>query len=273
MHIFKGCFLPLFLLSNYFAIAQTNIRVYSEETSEGFFVYADNSEFCPVTIDVTFQLKNMQIDTKEQATFLVKENSKKIVLTAVKVINKANPSKFSFTYSSNMGNHLQTDYAKEFSYALPFEKGNSFKLHQAYNGNFSHQNENALDFTMPVGTAITAIREGVVVKIIENNVLVCPKKECTKYNNFIIIYHSDGTFAEYTHIKKNGAIVKVGDKVNESQTIGSSGNTGWSSGPHLHLVVFLQKMKERKTLATKFKIGDGTTSEFLKENETYSKNY
>lgn len=274
MHIFKGCFILLFsLLTNCFALAQTNVKVYSEETSDGFIVYADNSEYCPVTIEVNFDLKNVEIDTMHKTTFLIKENSKKTLLTTVKVIDKTKKSKFGYSYSSNLGNNLQTEYEEDFSYSLPFLKGNSFTLDQGYNGKFSHQNENSLDFKMPVGTPITAVREGVVVKIVQNNVLVCPKKECAKYNNFIIIYHNDGTFTEYTHLKKNGAKVKVGDKVTEGQIIACSGNTGWSSGPHLHLVIYLQRIKDRETLQTKFKTEDGTTSEILKENQTYSRNY
>ena len=94
-----------------------------------------------------------------------------------------------------------------------------------------------------------------------------------KYNNYVIIYHSDGTFAEYTHLKRNGVLANVGDKVTQGQVIASSGNTGFSSGPHLHLMVYLQKLKERQTIETKFKVGDGTKVEFLKEKETYSREY
>ena len=42
---------------------------------------------------------------------------------------------------------------------LPFENGQKFKISQGYNGAFSHQNENALDFDMPIGTKILAARE------------------------------------------------------------------------------------------------------------------
>ena len=94
-----------------------------------------------------------------------------------------------------------------------------------------------------------------------------------KFNNKLIIYHSDGSFVEYTHIKKNGAIVNVGDTVKAGQEIALSGNTGWSTGPHLHLVVFYQKMGKRKTIATKFLIDDGSKKEILTAKKIYSKNY
>ncbi len=253
--------------------SQENVKVYSEKTTDGFVVYADNPEYCPVTVTVVFKFTNMKLDVNEQSTFLLKENSKKVLLTTATIDDKFKPSKFGYTYSPSLGDAKQTDYDKDFAYSLPFESGNAFGLHQGYNGTFSHQKVNALDFTMPVGTPVTAIRDGIVVKLIENNVLVCPKKECAKYNNYVIIYHSDGTFAEYTHLKRNGVLVNVGDKVSEGDIIASSGNTGFSSGPHLHLMVYLQKSKERETIPTKFKIDDGTKVEFLREKETYSRSY
>ena len=253
--------------------AQKEIKIYAEETKEGFRIYADNPEFCPITIRVDFGLNNMKSEAGEHPSFLLKEKSSKTLLTTVSIINKYKASKFVYTYTVSLGDDKQTEYDVDYDYFLPFEKGNSFGLHQGYNGTFSHQNENSLDFKMPVDTPITAIRDGIVIKLVENNILVCPKLECAQYNNYVIIYHSDGTFAEYTHINRNGVLVNVGDKVTKGQVIASSGNTGFSSGPHLHLMVYLQRLKTRETIPTKFKIGDGTTTEFLKEGEIYSRDY
>lgn len=262
-----------FSVFSWITTAQENVKVYNEQTKDGVAIYVDNLEYCPVTVALTFEMKNMKIESNENTTFLVNANSKKVLLTTASVIDKSKPSKFGYTYARNFGDDRQSDYDKDFVYDLPFSKGNSFGLHQGYNGSFSHQNENALDFTMPVGTSITAIRDGIVVKLVENNVLVCPKLECAKYNNYVIIYHNDGTFAEYTHLKRNGVLVNVGDTVTKGQVIATSGNTGYSSGPHLHLMVYLQKLKNRQTIETKFKIGDGSVIDYLKEKETYSREY
>ena len=272
-HLNSILVLIIFSIVPHISFAQQNVKVFSEETPEGIALYADNFEFCPVTVSINFQLKNIKMEGKESASFLIKDNTTKVLLATFTIIDKYKTSKFGYTYSASLGDNNQMSYDTDFNYYLPFEKGKAFVVHQGYNGKFSHQNENSLDFTMPVGTPITAIRDGIVIRLVENNSKVCPKKECGQYNNYVIVYHPDGTFAEYTHLNKNGVLVNVGEKVSQGQIIASSGNTGFSSGPHLHLMIFRDKTKFRETIPTKFKIDDGTQSQFLKEKETYTRSY
>ena len=263
----------LFTLFSFSLFAQENIKIYHETTSNGYAIYADNLEYCPISIELDLELTNMVSKDGKNTLFVVNSLQKKTLLTQISTVKKNMPSKFNYSYTSNLGDSKQHIPQENFDYFLPFETNSSFTIYQGYNGSFSHKNENSLDFTMPVGTPITAIREGVVVKLVESNNIACPEKECVKHNNYVIIYHPDGTFAEYTHLKKMGVEVNVGDKVTQGQLIGYSGNTGWSTGAHLHLMVYLQRLKNRETLKTKFKIGDGSKSEYLEEKINYSRNY
>ena len=88
-------------------------------------------------------------------------------------------------------------------------------------------------------------------------------------NNSILIYHDDGTFADYSHIKYKGSKVKVGDRVEKGKFIAESGNIGWSTAPHLHFSVFKQKIKGQETIKTKFKVA--AKEVYLKEKEFYLK--
>lgn len=112
-----------------------------------------------------------------------------------------------------------------------------------------------------------------VITVTTQNTQNCETKECAKFNNEIIILHSDGTLAEYVHLNKNGAVVKIGDEVVQGQHIGFSGNTDWSKGPHLHFSVFIPKIDgERTYIKTKFNVAGSNIPIYLSETKTYSRN-
>ena len=123
-------------------------------------------------------------------------------------------------------------------YILPYEIGSLFKAYP-HAAKISPSTQNAaaraqfyaIDILMPVATPLVASRSGTVVRIEEQFV---DGDNLVGHENFIIIEHDDGTFSRYFHLTNNGALVNVGDTVLQLQTIGSSGHTGNSSGPHLH---------------------------------------
>jgi murein DD-endopeptidase MepM/ murein hydrolase activator NlpD len=57
--------------------------------------------------------------------------------------------------------------------------------------------------------------------------------------NFIRILHDDGSMALYAHLQEDGVEVVPGEQVGLGQRIGLTGNTGYTSGPHLHFAVQL----------------------------------
>lgn len=253
--------------------AEIKLKIYFEQSATDGFLYADNAEFCPVSLNVMFDLTNMTSTKTNSDVTTIPARAKKFLIAKISPISISEPFKFSYKTKYNLGDITQTILETDYNYYLPFKTSKSFKLHQGYNGRFSHNNKNALDFTMPIGTEVCAIRDGVIVKLEEKNDKNCSLKECEKFNNYLTIYHEDGTFAEYVHLKKNGIIGKIGDEVKKGQIIAYSGNTGFSTGPHLHLAVYLQEMEKRTTLKTKFLTGNASKSELLKEKNVYSRNY
>ncbi len=89
-----------------------------------------------------------------------------------------------------------------------------------------------MDFTCPKGTDIQATGAGVIEKII---------KKKSGYGTHIIINHGYGYQSLYAHM--GSVSVKAGDKVSRGQIIGTVGNTGTSTAPHLHYEVIHNNRK------------------------------
>jgi len=273
------------LLISYNSFSQLNFKTYFKKAENGFEFLADNNEYCPVSVEVDLELVNLSTSNGNFKTYVIPARTTGFVITTLKAI-KAGSYKYNSKTRYNYGdfatkekdsiavNKKDTIAVEEYIYNLPFKQGKKFKVSQGYNGIITHQKKNALDFLMPIGTEIYAVREGVVIKVVDHNTKTCVTKGCLEYNNFILIYHSDGTFSDYAHINTNSATVKPGDKVAKGQLIAKSGNIGWSTGPHLHFEVFKQEIIKRETLKTKFKINDGTeVPVYLEEKVKYQRKY
>ncbi|CAL9491542.1 M23 family metallopeptidase [Streptomyces sp. enrichment culture] len=109
---------------------------------------------------------------------------------------------------------------------------NGYTLTASYNqgGAMWTSKHSGQDFAVPVGTPVKAAHSGVVVKAGPNG-----GGDGPAYGNAIVIKHSNGTYSQYAHLSKIN--VKLGSKVKTGQSIARSGNTGNSSGPHLHFEI------------------------------------
>ncbi|KHO63875.1 peptidoglycan DD-metalloendopeptidase family protein [Pseudomonas flexibilis] len=120
-------------------------------------------------------------------------------------------------------------------YPLPW-LGGPFRLSQGPNGRYSHftpKGRHAVDIAMPVGTPILTARAGVVVSL-ENHQ---SGRAGNPSGNYVRILHDDGTMGVYLHLQQGSVRVREGQRVAQGQPIARSGNTGNSTGPHLHFVI------------------------------------
>ncbi len=145
------------------------IKLFHEKKERGYILYATNNELYPISISLDLDLNNLLFSESDKKVFVVPAKNEKYKIGELTVAENAKKYTFSYKYLFTMGDITITNYEKSFLYDLPFLKGKSYHLFQGYNGDFSHQNENALDFTMPEGSEVVAAREGIVVKIVKNN--------------------------------------------------------------------------------------------------------
>ncbi len=128
-----------------------------------------------------------------------------------------------------------------YDYALPYPQGQTYAVLQGFHGDFSHRgsNEYAVDFDCPVATPVLAARPGVIVVAHAAAQGSGTTAEYLDYKrtNFVIVRHDDGTLGEYMHLTPSSVIDKPGVRVERGQALALSGNTGFSSTPHLHFQV------------------------------------
>ena len=128
-----------------------------------------------------------------------------------------------------------------YAYRLPYHAGKTFSVLQGFHGQFSHRgsNEFAVDFDCPVATPVLAARPGIVVASNAAAQGAGTTPEYLEYSrtNFVLVLHDDGTLGEYMHLAPSSVEVSPGQRVERGQEIALSGNTGFSSTPHLHFQV------------------------------------
>ncbi len=92
---------------------------------------------------------------------------------------------------------------------------------------------NGLDIGAPMGTPVYAAEDG-VVEAVDNNDKNYYRKY--QYGKYVLIKHNNNMATLYAHLSKQ--VVGKGVVVKKGELIGYSGNTGYSTGPHLHFGVY-----------------------------------
>ncbi|MEO8137326.1 MAG: M23 family metallopeptidase [Betaproteobacteria bacterium] len=203
-------------------------------------IIAENDGPAPITVRVTIAGENFATDLQWPVTAIVPPHS---VLTLGRV-RPAGPVGANYRirceYNYHFGRADAVHDGREL-YRLPFEDGRGFAVSQAYGGRLtSHDNiENryAVDFAMPVGSMVTAARDGVVIDVNSHYHEGSKDPGFRDKANTVAVAHDDGTIAEYAHLAPGPAIVAAGQRVAAGELLGYSGSTGFTTGPHLHFVV------------------------------------
>lgn len=146
----------------------------------------------------------------------------------------------------------------------PFAKDKAYPVSQGFNGEKTHLGEDseyAIDIAMPEGSPVHAVRDGVVMDVEEDfNAGGTDLEKYADKANHVRVLHEDGTMALYAHLQLASVIVRPGARVRAGQLLARSGNTGFSSGPHLHFAIQQNVGMKLVSLPFEFQLPDGSSA-------------
>jgi murein DD-endopeptidase MepM/ murein hydrolase activator NlpD len=172
--------------------------------------------------------KKYKADTEEIATYNNLDSGEKITVGStvivpngeVSVVETKTVTSVTTKYTDTVAKITKNNESKTSSSGYFIRPMKGIKT-QGFHGPY-----NAVDIGAPVGTPIVAAADGVVLT-------AKPLGYNGGYGGLTIIQHSNGSQSLYAH--QSSISVAAGEKVSQGQQIGKSGNTGRSTGPHLHL--------------------------------------
>ena len=209
------------------------VKLETKKHAAGETLLVRNDLFAPVEVELSLEQADNLSGAPERPIRWVLPPRSHIRLATLAPLDGSRPMRYKPRLRYALGDpRLEPQL---YRYPLPWI-GGPFRQSQGANGRYSHftpKGRYAIDIAMPEGTPIVAARAGTVVKV-ENQQ---SGRGNNPSGNFVRILHDDGTMGVYLHLMRGSVSVEEGQRIEVGGAIGRSGNTGNSSGPHLHFVV------------------------------------
>ncbi|MEJ2534407.1 MAG: M23 family metallopeptidase [Gammaproteobacteria bacterium] len=210
----------------------------------------------PAEIELSVQdASNVRSDPPLPARFVLPPNAEKALVR----FSPARPGagfRYRLAYRVVPGRPMDT-LPDDLDFHPPIGMGETFPISQGLDDSTTHSdsaNRYAVDIAMPIGTPVLAARGGVVMDTEDD--FRGGGKHDERYlprANTVRILHDDGSMALYAHLQEDSIRVRPGLRVAAGHWIANSGNTGYSSGPHLHFVVQINTGMALESLPFRFR--------------------
>jgi len=232
------------------------VTVSSRVVDGNFELYGDNEFHAPVEIVIALdEMTNLVAPGPAQPMRWVVEPQSSQQLLVLAPLDSGEAVSASYRYIWLPGDPTQTA-DKTHLYRAPFAVASSHPVTQAFPDAITHQTPDsyyALDIAMPIGTDVHAARAGVVFEVASTNFRGgADRAQNGASANIVRILHDDGSHAVYAHLNWNSIRVRPGDRVERGEYIADSGNTGFSTGPHLHFAVLVNEGMRLVSLPVQF---------------------
>lgn len=234
---------------------KSGIRIDYDIEGDTVRLVATNEYYAPVELALRFEtIRGLEFPHPDDPLRWVLPPRSAMPLVRLARLEDAVQPSLEYRYEYMIGDPQARHQAAE-PYRAPFAISSEHPVSQAYPEMVTHNtpdSQYAVDIAMPVGTDVFAARGGIVFDVTAQNFKGGADAANMSLANVVRILHDDGTYAIYAHLNWNSIRVRVGDVVERGEYIADSGNTGFSSGPHLHFAVVLNTGMNMRSVPVTF---------------------
>lgn len=237
LKLFFSIFLTFFGLSSIFA----QITIETEQDSDrNVLFFAINPTKIPYSVILNFsQLQNMSTSGGGNVTAIASPGRSKVATLKPTVAGQGSNYRYGYSFAKgNVYGKTKIDPV----YLIPVSEGTQVKA--ILNNNIAetlkkeegYETYVGISFIFDQPTSIVAPRKGVIA---EMRMDYSTDKENLNFlaeENYIEIYHEDGTITKLMVLKSGSAKVEVGDQVLPGQVLAESGGDNYHTGPHVRMV-------------------------------------
>lgn len=252
------------LLFSFWAWAQgtSPITISRERTSKGEVIFwAENTVYAPYTVTLTFsKLSNTSSVIEGEPLDAVVAGRGRYRILSLRPSTENSGIGFSYSSMIRKGDS-RAKVDTNFVYLLPLPKGKPVRTRLMVSldgvlGKSDKAHMTGIAVETQEGDTITAARGGIVTEIQDHSASIGENKSFSSTENYVEVYHKDGSFARYKLFKNGGIFLQEGDEIIPGQAMGIIGGDNYKQGSHLRFSLFTP-IVEKKAFVPSFYLGGG----------------